>query len=127
MLEKWVCENLMRFNKAKCKVLHLDRGNLRFKYRLGEALIESSPAARDLEVLVDEGLNMSQQHELVAWKANNILGCIRREVASREREGIVPLCSAFLSPHLEDCVQAWDPSTGGMQSCCSGSRGGSQG
>ena len=55
-----------------------------------------------------EKLDMSQHCVPTAQKANCILGYIKREVAGRVREGIVPLCSALIRAHLQDCIQAWD-------------------
>ena len=57
-----------------------------------------SPEEQDLGVLVDEKLTMSRQRALAARKANCILGCIQSSVASRAREGILPLCSCETPP-----------------------------
>ncbi|KFO92628.1 hypothetical protein N320_02390, partial [Buceros rhinoceros silvestris] len=108
-LKKLACVNLMRLNKAKCKVLHLGQGNLQYHHRLGNDGIEGSPVEKVLGVLVEEGLDMSRQCALAAQKANHILGCIKRSVARRSREVVLPLYSTLVRAHLEHCVQPWSP------------------
>ena len=85
----------MSFNRAKCQVLHFGHINPRQPYRLGEVWLESCLMERDLGVMMDSQLNMSQQCAQVAKKANGILAWIRNGVVSSTREVILP------------CTQHW--------------------
>jgi len=67
----------MKFNKGKCRVLHLWSNYPMHQYGLGADLLESSSVDRDLGALVDDKLTMSQQCALVAKKANGIPGALR--------------------------------------------------
>jgi len=56
----------MRFNKAEYKVLHLGQGNTRYQNMPGDERFESSPAEKDLGLLVEEYLDMTHQCALTA-------------------------------------------------------------
>jgi len=66
--------------------------------------IENSLTEKDLGVVVDGKLDISQHCTLTAQKVSHILGCISRSML---KELILPLCSVLVRPHLEYCVQRW--------------------
>ncbi|KAJ7424559.1 hypothetical protein BTVI_06059 [Pitangus sulphuratus] len=101
--------NEEKSNKSKHKVWHLSCGNAIYEYRLGEEVIDSSLAEKDLGILVDKKLNTTQQLVLVVQKDKCILDWIKRDVTSRPREVILPLFSVLMRPQLEWCIQLWGP------------------
>lgn len=85
VLERWAHVNPMRFIRARFRILHLGRGNPQYQYRLG-----------------DQGLRVLQRRRtwgywwMKDWtcaftvqKANCVLGCIQRNMASRSGEVIL--------------------------------------
>ncbi|RMC10279.1 hypothetical protein DUI87_13081 [Hirundo rustica rustica] len=84
------CANLMRFNWAKCKALHVGQSSPRTNTGWVE---NASRTALRKRMLIDKQLNMTQKCVLADQKANCVLGCTKRSVASRSREVIHPLYS----------------------------------
>lgn len=66
--DRMALEDILRFNKAKCKVLHLGPGNLHYPYKLRDVRVEHSPDEKDFKVLVDGKLEMGQQCAITARK-----------------------------------------------------------
>ena len=95
----------MKYSKGKRRDVYLGKNNTRYQYRLRTDLLERSVEERDLGVLVDSRVTMSQHCK----KANGILGCIRRGVVSRPKKVLLPLYSALVRPHLQYYVQFWAP------------------
>ena len=60
---------------------------------------------KDLGILVENRLATSRQCAFVTKKAKGILGYIRKTVASRLKEMILPLFFTVVGPHLEYFVQ----------------------
>ncbi|XP_063245987.1 triadin isoform X5 [Prinia subflava] len=108
-LERWAQVILMKFNNAKCEVLHLVWGSPKKNFRLSREWKETSPGEKDLGLLADEKLDVTQQCVLAVKKDICILGCSRSSVASTSKEVMVSLYSALVRPHLEYCVQDWEP------------------
>ncbi|KAJ7407515.1 hypothetical protein BTVI_63023 [Pitangus sulphuratus] len=98
--------NCMRFNKAKCRVLNFSHRSPMQCCSLVAVWLESYLVEKDLGVLVNSQLNMSQQCAQLSKKASGILTSTRNSVASRTREVIVLLCStALVKPHLKSHIQ----------------------
>lgn len=97
-LEKSAHMNPMKFNRSKCKVLHLDWGNPRLGQPIG-----TSPVEKHFGVVMDEDKDMSQQLTLMAQKSNIFL--VISKVGWPAAQGILPFHSALTRLHLECCIQ----------------------
>lgn len=97
----------MKFIKSECLILELGKGNPVYigGYRgwgIGNERLESSPTERDLGILADSKLNISQQCILTAQRANCTLECTGPSTATGRGEGLScsALCCAASPPAL---------------------------
>jgi len=108
--EIWAITNHMKFNKSKCWIQHLGRGNNPdCTYRLGDETLEINFTERNLGISVNGKLNTRKHCAQAARKTNYIPGCIMHSIGRQSRKVVVPLAIALMLPHLEYCMQFWEP------------------
>ena len=61
------------------------------------------------QVTMNANMKVSEQCRIAASKGNQVLGMIRRNKTYKEKSLTVPLYKAIVRPHLEYCIQAWNP------------------
>ncbi|WP_133434224.1 RNA-directed DNA polymerase, partial [Aeromicrobium phragmitis] len=108
-LIKWSEKWQMLFNFGKCKCLHTGHGNKDVHYKMGGTVLSTTTTEKDLGVIISADMKVSEQCGIAASKGNQMLGLIRRNIAYKEKELIIPLYKAIVRPHLEYCIQAWRP------------------
>jgi len=120
-LEKQAHVNLMRFNKAKCKVLHLGRGNSCYQYRLRDEGIEQ-PCPEGLGG-TDGGKAGPDLAMCVPSPEGQLYPGLHQEKCGQQVQGgdSAPLLRpgetppGILHPALEPTAQDWSGSRGGPQ------------
>jgi len=93
-MEQWDEVSCINFSKTECWVLYFGHINPMQQQRLGAEWLEDYAEEKNMEVLIDTWLNMSQQCAQVAKRANGILACIRNSAASRSKEDCPPVLSS---------------------------------
>jgi hypothetical protein len=113
---EWANTWLMRFNIAKCKVMHVGRGKRKsaqeytMRDDLGaEHVLEVTRVERDLGVLVSDDLKLGNQCHAAATKARWKFGALKQVFTSRSPELWVVLWKTHIRPHLEHAIHAWSP------------------
>ena len=106
---KWSESWQMTFNVDKCKTLHTGSKNVHHTYSLNQRQLNETETEKDLGVLMHKSMSFSEQCHEAAKKANRVAGQVMKTMTNKSKEVIVPLYKALVRPHLEYCVQVWNP------------------
>ncbi len=79
-LVKWSEKWQMLFNFGKCKCLHTRPGNTGMNYEIGGTILSKTVKEKDLGVTMNANMKVSEQCRIAAYKGNQVLGKIRRNI-----------------------------------------------
>ena len=96
-LVKWSEKWQMLFNFGKCKCIHIGHGNMDEEYKMGDAVLGRTTQEKDFGVTFSAYMKVSEQCRIDVSKGSQILGLIRRTIAYKEKQLIVPLYKAIVT------------------------------
>ena len=99
----------MLFNIDKSKVLHLGYNSPEAHYIMTTTQMQAASEERDLGIIISADLKWGKQCIAAVKKANKILGMIKRNFVGRSKETVMALYISLVRPHLERCIQIWNP------------------
>ena len=106
--EKW----LLKFNKEKCKILHLGSKNPKNEYFIGDGNnripIEKSDLEKDLGIHVDQNLDFKEHIKITVKKANYANYKILKNFTYRDDNILIPLFKSLVRPILEYGNTIWN-------------------
>ncbi len=103
--EKWG----MKFNLAKCKIMHVGRNNPGYVYTMGGVALEEVEEERDVGVTVHKSLKPALQCRRAANTASAVLRQIAQNFHFRDRNVFIRLYKQYVRPHVEFSTPAWSP------------------
>ena len=111
-LAAWCSKWRMRFNSDKCFLLHyVPQNNSRFYpiYTIEGKELTRKEKLSDLGVLIEGNLKFHGQVAKACKKATSQINTIRRSFKSRNPKFLETMYKTHVRPHLEYCVQLWNP------------------
>ena len=90
--------------------MHLEfNNNQKLSYISDNTVLESCEQEKDLGVLTSVNLLWNDHISSCISKANQMICWIARSIISREKSLMLRVYKTLVTPHLEYCVQLWNP------------------
>ena len=110
-LHLWTQEWLLKFNKEKCKILHLGKNNLKNNYFVGthneRVLLEETCLEKDLGIYIDPDLNFKKHIKNIVKKASYSSYKILKNFSFKKAKILIPLFKTLIRPILEYGNTIW--------------------
>ena len=111
-LSEWCNLWRMRLNAQKCFFLHYVPRNTPAnypQYKIEDEYLERKNNASDLGIIVEDDLKFHAQVSKACKAASKQINMIRRTFVSRNPKFLETMYKTFVRPHLEHCIQVWNP------------------